>query len=77
MTRGEWPARYEIRVAAGPDDIWSEWFDWLHVDHDDKGGIVLTGTVPDQSALRGVLGAIQDLGLTITHVRRLDARDEP
>lgn len=76
MPRGDWPARYESRVAAGPGNCWPTWFEWLHADHDGEGGIVLAGTLPDQSALRGVLAALQDLGPTITSMRRIGPHDE-
>jgi hypothetical protein len=33
---------------------------------------VLTGTLPDQSALYGVLSRLQALGLELVEVRRLD-----
>lgn len=32
---------------------------------------VLTGTVPDQAALLGLLGWLQSLGLEVTEVRRI------
>ena len=39
---------------------------------------VLTGVVPDQAALLGLLGWLQSLGLEVTEVRRVaSAGDEP
>jgi hypothetical protein len=67
---GGWPARYHIRVLGVLDDRWSEWLDGLQLssagDHTD-----LSGTLPDQAALRGLLDKVCDLGLTIVLVRRL------
>jgi len=38
---------------------------------DDPGETTLRGFLPDQSALRGILGKLWDLGLTIILVKRL------
>jgi hypothetical protein len=32
---------------------------------------VLSGTLPDQSALHGILDKVRDLGLTVINVRRV------
>lgn len=37
---------------------------------------VLTGTVPDQAALLGLLGWLQSLGLEITEVRRVSGAED-
>ena len=65
----DWPARYEIRVKGSLGDAWSEWFGGLQViNRDDE--TTLSGTLPDQPALHGVLDKIRDLGLDITSVQR-------
>lgn len=70
MRRADWPARYEIRVDTVLDERWVEWFEWLHmVVEDDE--TVLTGIIPDQSALRGILKQLGDLGISVTLVRRI------
>ena len=38
---------------------------------------VLTGALPDQAALHGVLAEIEALGLELLEVRRLPPTDEP
>jgi hypothetical protein len=65
-----WPARYEIRLEGVLDRRWSEWFEGLDIrrDGDDT---VLSGTLPDQSALHGVLEKVRDLGLCVITLRRL------
>jgi hypothetical protein len=65
-----WPARYEIRVDGGLDSHWSEWFGGLQVTSD-GGDTVLSGTLPDQAALHGVLSHVGSLGLSVIAVRRL------
>jgi hypothetical protein len=65
-----WPARYEIRVDSVLDGRWSQWFEGLQINN--RGGeTILSGTLPDQSALHGILDKVRDLGLSIIAVRRL------
>jgi hypothetical protein len=65
-----WPAHYEIRVEGVLDGRWSAWFQGLRIENqDDK--TILSGTLPDQPALHGILDKVRDLGLTIITVRRL------
>jgi hypothetical protein len=66
------PVRYEIRVLGVLDDRWSAWFAGLDVASDAVGETTLTGPLPDQAALHGVLARIRDLGLPLIAVRRLD-----
>jgi hypothetical protein len=65
-----WPARYEVRVEGVLDGRWSEWFEGLHLQNQ-SGETILSGALPDQPALHGILDKVRDLGLTIITVRRL------
>jgi hypothetical protein len=65
-----WPARYELRVEGVLDDHWSEWFGGLQISSQ-GGQTILSGTLPDQPALQGILSKVGDLGLTVIAVRRL------
>jgi hypothetical protein len=65
-----WPARYEVRVEGVLDGRWSEWFGGLQLGSDGNQTI-LSGILPDQSALQGILDKVGDLGLAIIAVRRL------
>ncbi len=56
----------EIRVKGQIDEHWSEWFDDLTTTHTDQNETVLTGPIPDQAALHGLLAKLRDLGLPIT-----------
>ena len=66
----QWPARYEVRVDAVLDDRWAAWFDDLDI-RTHEGETVLSGSLPDQAALHGVLDKVRDLGLAVITVRRL------
>jgi len=65
-----WPARYEIRLESVLDDRWSEWFEGLEIETH-GGETILSGAVPDQSALHGILDRVRDLGLSVISVRRI------
>ena len=57
--------QYRIKVKGSLDTEWSEWFDGLTVAAQPNGETVLTGLVPDEAALHGLLGKIRDLGLPL------------
>ena len=73
------PERYEIRLRGRLDAHWEAWFDGLAVSHESDGITVLSGHIPDQAALHGVLQRIRDLGLPLVSVARIegDQPDEP
>jgi hypothetical protein len=54
-----------IRIKETLGEDWSQWFDGLAITPDKDGNTLLQGTLPDQSALRGVLCRLWDLKLTI------------
>jgi hypothetical protein len=57
-----------ITVEGPLDQRWSEWFDGLTITHRETGESVLTGHLPDQAALHGVLTRVRDLGLMLVTV---------
>lgn len=63
------PPRYEIRVHGILGDRLLAAFPDLHA-VTDHGDTLLLGHLPDQSALHGVLGQIESLGLELVEVRR-------
>ena len=71
---GDW---YEIRVQGRLDDRWSSWLDGLALSRCDDGTTVLSGPLPDQAALHGVLHKVGDLGLPLLSVTRADPSPAP
>jgi hypothetical protein len=64
---------YEIRVQGCLGPEWSAWFGGLTLSCNPRGETVLSGPVPDQAALHGILIKIRDLGLPLLSVRRVEA----
>jgi hypothetical protein len=62
------PTFYQIRVNAHLDNTWADWFEDLTITNLDNGEAQLSGYLPDQSALQGVLNRISNLGLTLVSV---------
>lgn len=65
-------AIYEIRLEGLVDVSWVDWFSGMAIFHENSIETILVGELPDQSALYGVVDRIQDLGLTLISVRRID-----
>jgi hypothetical protein len=56
---------YHIRVKGQLDSSWQPWFAPLQISYETSGTTVLSGSLPDQAALYGVLLKIDRLGLTL------------
>jgi hypothetical protein len=70
------PTAYEIRVSGTlPDDVVAEFGD-VHVLTTDVT-TVLSGDLPDQAALLGLLARLRALGLNVVEVRRTLQAAEP
>ena len=59
---------YSIKVKGHLDRTWSEWFDGMTITHLDCGETVLSGHIPDQAALHGLIVKVRDLGLPLIAV---------
>ena len=62
------PEYYEIKIKGQLDQRWSEWFGGLRLTHLDGEETLLSGLLPDQAALYGLLERIRDLNLTLLSV---------
>ena len=60
---------FEIIIGGHLDPHWSEWLGGLAINHDNKGNTLLTGIIPDQDALDGILVQIRDLGLILISLK--------
>jgi hypothetical protein len=67
-------ARYQIRVRGLLGEMLIGAFPGLQV-HAQPGATVLTGHLPDQAALYGVLAELEGLGLELLEVRMSDAHE--
>lgn len=62
------PTLYQIRVKDHLDATLAGWFEGMTVSNLESGEAVLSGSLPDQAALQGVLNRISNLGLTLLAV---------
>ncbi|MGD2176310.1 MAG: hypothetical protein PVG71_00650 [Anaerolineae bacterium] len=66
----------EIRIKGRIDEHWSDWFADLEIAHTERDESILTGAVPDQAALYGLLAKLRDLGLPLVSVKHVGS-DRP
>ena len=62
------PEYYEIRIGGHLDPHWSDRFAGLQLTHIEGDGTLLSGLLPDQAALHGLLELVRDLNLTLISV---------
>jgi hypothetical protein len=68
-------ASYEIRIKGHLSGKILALFADLTVTSLPTGETLLTGAVPDQAALHGILRRIHDLGLTLVQIQQTDLPD--
>lgn len=64
------PEYYEIRIRDHLDPHWVHWFAGLELTHLAGNITLLSGFLPDQAALHGVLAKIRDLNLKLISVNQ-------
>jgi hypothetical protein len=62
------PEYCEIKIRGHLDPRWSEWFADLQLTHIEGNETLLSGSLPDQAALYGLLERIRDLNLSLVSV---------
>ncbi len=62
------PEYCEVKIKGHLDPGWSDWFTGLQLMHLEGNETLLSGTLPDQAALYGLLERIRDLNLSLISV---------
>jgi hypothetical protein len=70
-SRRQGPTAYQVRITGRLGPEWTDWFEGLAVTVD-GGDTLITGPVPDQAALHGLLRRVRDLGLPLVSVTAID-----
>lgn len=71
------PEYYEIKIKGHLDQRWSEWFADLQLTHLAGNETLLSGPLPDQAALHGLLERVRDLNLVLVSVTCGNSPAEP
>ena len=64
----------EIHIKNHINDNWSEWFGGLTVKNLENGEVLISGILPDDAALHGLLAKIRDLNLKLISVKVVDEK---
>jgi len=59
----------EIIIQGCIDKEWAEWLGGLIMTHAEPDQTVLSGVLPDQAAVYGVIARLRDLSLPLSSVR--------
>jgi len=62
------PTVYHIRIRGHLGPQWTDWFGGMTISLEDNGDTILSGPVPDQAALYGLLKNARNLGLPLLSV---------
>jgi hypothetical protein len=64
----------KIHIRGKLDPNWSDWFDGVQIQVDTSGDTLLSGSLPDKSAVYGIISRLSSLGLTLISVTCEDVR---
>lgn len=62
------PIVYQIRLRGHIAPRWTDWFEGMCISLEDTGDTLLTGPLPDQSALHGLFKKVRDAGMPLLSV---------
>jgi hypothetical protein len=62
------PEYYEIKIKGCLEARWSDWFAGMQITYLEGNETLLSGSLPDQGALHGLLERIRDLNLKLISV---------
>jgi hypothetical protein len=65
---------YALRVQGHLDPSWSDRFGGFRIEQQEAGTTLLSGSVPDQAALQGLLLQIVRLGLVLLELSTSEAK---
>ena len=65
-------AIYHIRFQGRLDEKWASWFQGFAMNTRENGETLLSGSIIDQAELFGILAKINNLGLPLLMVMRVD-----
>ena len=72
------PATYRISILGTLDKNWSDYCSGMTIEHDlalnQYPMTILTGVLPDQAALIGVINSLYDLGCPLLSVECVEAQ---
>ena len=68
LLKGHEMQQIEIRIKGHIHQKWSDWFSGLTISPSSPDETTLSGIVPDQAALYGIISRLRDLGLELTSV---------
>jgi len=69
------PIFYQIKVKGHLDDALTGWFENLTISNLEGGEAVISGRLPDQAALQGILSRIGSLGLNLISVNAVPEKE--
>ena len=57
--------RTEIRIEGHLDAEWVDWLEGFDFTYTETGDTILTGCIPDQAVLYGLIAKLRDLGVKL------------
>ncbi len=70
------PIICHIRVKGHLSEQWDNWFGGLEIENQPDGYAILTGSLPDQAALYGVLNQMRDFGVALISLNCVERTDD-